>query len=356
MKRLYKSAAVLCALLVAASAGFAVSNSPLESIPYGITANAATVSNVAYLDKNGNPLTCASATTIDSQNDNLTINTNGWYVVQGTVTINGKINIDTNRTVNIILADNSYLDIQGIDVPASSTLNIYSQSFHGQSTGTVNIVRNTGPNSGINGDKPNAASGTINIYGGAFTITVKHHKAYGIGANQSSSQNININNADIAVTGGAGAYISDKTTVYNSNITHGGTVVNGNTPVIPDKPCSVVFTVTIPADTVINSTFQVKAENVTLPANRTLKVSMSSDDIDTDDNFIMTSAEGAQLKYKVTSTNGVTNYANNASVIQVTGAVTSVTRTVDLKTVLDDEVIYSGDYTGHLTFTVSLTQ
>ena len=70
----------------------------------------------------------------------------------------------------------------------------------------------------------------------------------------------------------------------------------------------------------------------------------------------MTSAEGAQLKYKVTSTNGVTNYANNASVIQVTGAVTSVTRTVDLKTVLDDEVIYSGDYTGHLTFTVSLTQ
>ena len=111
------------------------------------------------------------------------------------------------------------------------------------------------------------------------------------------------------------------------------------------------YTVTIPENVVLDSTTKsgtatVKAENVTVAYGKKVKVALSTD-------FTVNTAEGAALKYKVLTGNGVSPVRNGDPVLTVPSGRGEATLTFKL----DDnaEVVYSGTYTDRVTFTVSVS-
>ncbi len=144
---------------------------------FSSTAFAATVSNVEYIDANGNKQTCASAPVVE--NGTITWSA-GWYVVDSDVTIAERITV--SGEVHLILADGYTLTAEkGINVSDGNSLTIYGQSGDTgelEAIGTGNdasIGGNGGANGGTDDDGygiaggPGTKSGVITINGGTIT-------------------------------------------------------------------------------------------------------------------------------------------------------------------------------------------
>ncbi len=176
---------------------------------FSLTASAA--SNVSYIDANGTAQVCASATEITNQT---TLNA-GWYVVNKSVTISGRITVKGD--VHLILADGYTLTANaGIGVNSGNSLTIY-----GQAKGTGKLTAKAGTyNAGIGGT--NGASGQIIINGGNITATGGEYSA-GIGGGYSGVGNVTINGGTVTATGG-----TYGTGIGNGRGGTGGTVtING---------------------------------------------------------------------------------------------------------------------------------
>ena len=89
-----------------------------------VTALAATVENITYLDENGTQQTAANATQVTNSDTEWT---DGWYVAQSNITIDGTVAISGN--VHLILEDGCNLTVNGgILLTKGSNMYIYAQS------------------------------------------------------------------------------------------------------------------------------------------------------------------------------------------------------------------------------------
>ncbi len=113
------------------------------------------------------------------------------------------------------------------------------------------------------------------------------------------------------------------------------------------------YTVTIPEDVTLGGTVEVKAENVILDEGKQLEVALTATS-GTDNAFTVSNGNTATLTYEVTN--------NSANVISIGGNVLTVNPSIgDSGSVIlnfskpaDSAIIYSGDYSGTVTFTVSV--
>ena len=158
----------------------------------------------------------------------------GWYVVDGKISLknsNSSVTCTTGTVVNLILCNGAEFETCGFYVNASTTLNIYSQSYVSDIAGKL-ISDNSGRTyfPGIGGEKigMDMSMGTLNIHGG--TITAKGgHDAAGIGGSQGfSCGSITIYGGDIEAKGGVnGAGIGGGEQGSGNNITIYGGKVTG---------------------------------------------------------------------------------------------------------------------------------
>ena len=129
---------------------------------------------------------------------------NGWYVVNGNVTISEPITV--TGAVNLILADGCTLNAEkGIVVTTGNSLTIYAQSG---GTGTLNATGTTdssnNASAGIGGSTTIFDSGSITIHGGVINATGGASRWYsgaGIGGSTPSSGNGG-NSGTIKIYGG----------------------------------------------------------------------------------------------------------------------------------------------------------
>lgn len=129
---------------------------------------------------------------------------NGWYVVNGNVTISEPITV--SGEVNLILVDGCTLTAEkGIVVTTGNSLTIYAQSG---GTGTLNATGTTdssnNASAGIGGSTTIFDSGSITIHGGVINATGGASRRYsgaGIGGSTPSSGNGG-NSGTIKIYGG----------------------------------------------------------------------------------------------------------------------------------------------------------
>ena len=131
------------------------------------TAGAQTVSNVPYIDADGNEQTATYATVVTSDMggtsaDNFSSG-NGWYYVNSDVTLNGAYNTST-YTQNIILGDGATLTVSGLFRFQNASLNIYCQSG---GTGRLVVSGSYGSNAIFSV----TSGGTLTINGGTVEVT-----------------------------------------------------------------------------------------------------------------------------------------------------------------------------------------
>lgn len=106
------------------------------------------------------------------------------------------------------------------------------------------------------------------------------------------------------------------------------------------------FTVTVPASVSLGESATIEAENVVVPKGKEVVVSLS----DAND-FKVTSAEGAELTYTVKS--GGNEILEGDNVLIVNPRNSSLGEST-LEFEAPDEYVYSGNYTGTVTFTVAV--
>lgn len=136
-----------------------------------------TTTEVTYLDENGDTKT-ANATVV---NENSTSWSEGWYVVDGDVTINDRVS--TMGNVNLILKDGcKFTAKRGIGLQPDSNLNIYGQS---EGSGELSIDSCAFGNAGI-GSNNGGSCGDITINGGYINVNGGGN-ASGIGTGYSGS-------------------------------------------------------------------------------------------------------------------------------------------------------------------------
>ena len=129
-----------------------------------VTASAS--ASVSYIDANGVEQTCDSATVV-TENDTTwgDDGNNGWYVVNGDVTINTRVTVTGD--VHLILADGCNLTVNvGITVTGSNSLTIYGQSA---GEGMGKLTANAGLERAAIGSEQFQAAGNITICGGTIT-------------------------------------------------------------------------------------------------------------------------------------------------------------------------------------------
>ena len=193
----------------------------------------ATTSNISYLDENGTKKsTSGTVTVIDS---NSTSWSNGWYVVQGNVTISSRVTV--SGSVNLILADGASLTAtSGIQVSSGNSLAIYAQST-GNSMGSLKSEVSTQGPAAIGGNDGESA-GTITINGGDITAQCagnhNNRGAAAIGGGQhGNGGTTTINGGKVSAKGAArGAGIGGGSSGDDGKdpITDGGTItINGGT-------------------------------------------------------------------------------------------------------------------------------
>ncbi len=129
-----------------------------------VTASAS--ASVSYIDASGTPRTCASATVVTESDTTWGDDgNNGWYVVNGDVTISDRITVIGN--VHLILADGYTLTAsQGINVSEGNSLTIYAQSA---GEGMGKLTANAGWERAAIGSEQSQAAGNITICGGNIT-------------------------------------------------------------------------------------------------------------------------------------------------------------------------------------------
>ena len=125
-----------------------------------VTASAS--ASVSYIDETSVEQTCDSATVVTS---NSTTWNDGWYVVNGDVTINTRVTVIGD--VHLILADGYTLTAsQGITVTGDNSLTIYAQSA---GEGMGKLTANAGWERAAIGSEQFQAAGNITICGGNIT-------------------------------------------------------------------------------------------------------------------------------------------------------------------------------------------
>ena len=171
------------------------------------------------------------------EGDNTTIS-GGWYYTCGDDNDMDVVRVAANSTVNIIVRDGTEQKIDGIYVPSSSTLNIYSEPG---GSGWLKCVADHASYAGIgglDGDDPEdgtADCGTINIHGGNIYAKGDDHSSQDIeggagigGGYKGSGGTIRIyggsveaqGNSDAAGVGGGNS--GGTITISNANITAQG--------------------------------------------------------------------------------------------------------------------------------------
>ena len=136
-----------------------------------------TTTEVTYLDENGDTKT-ANATVVDGSSTNWS---EGWYVVDGDVTINSRVS--TMGNVNLILKDGCKLTVDGgIGLQPDSNISIYGQ---GEGSGELSIDGCAFGNAGI-GSNNRGSCGDITINGGYINVNGGGN-ASGIGTGYSGS-------------------------------------------------------------------------------------------------------------------------------------------------------------------------
>ena len=149
-----------------------------------VTALAATVENITYLDENGTQQTAASATQVTNSDTQWT---DGWYVAQSNITIDGTVTISGN--VHLILEDGCNLTVNGgILLQSDSNMYIYAQSTEKERMGSLTA---TGTDAGfkeagygtqtltIAGGKISASGSDVGISAVNLTITDGYVSALG---------------------------------------------------------------------------------------------------------------------------------------------------------------------------------
>ena len=137
------------------------------------------VGAVPYLEYTENGFVTEYAqtyTVIDSENA-LTEWTSGWYVVDGSVTIDSRVTVTGD--VKLILKDGASLTVNGgFLVRTNDIFTVYAQS---QGTGVLNAISSNGAGIGGGGQgSPGDDCGTVNIHGGIITAMCSYNGA-GIG-------------------------------------------------------------------------------------------------------------------------------------------------------------------------------
>ncbi len=172
----------------------------------------------------------ADCVLVESKNGDVEL-VDDWYVVDGTVTINGKISID--KEVNLILCDDATLYAnQGIEVNGpdkgreGSSLNIYAQK---KGTGSI-VATGAKYHPGIGGG-PATDGGIINIHGGNITATGGRTAAGIGGGDGSNGGTVTIYAGDITAKGSLdGAGIGGGQYGNGGTIKIYGGTVNASSP------------------------------------------------------------------------------------------------------------------------------
>ena len=108
------------------------------------------------------------------------------------------------------------------------------------------------------------------------------------------------------------------------------------------------YTVTIPATVTLGDTATVKVENTMLKKGDEVNVKLTGTS-EADDTFKVTTAQGAELAYTVKDGDTVINVGDT-----VLHCASQVNDTADLLFTAPTSVQYAGNYTGTVTFTVSV--
>ena len=175
---------------------------------------------VSYLDKNGDEQTAENVTVVESST---TAWSDGWYVVNGAVTIGSRATV--SGEVHLILADGASLTVNGgINVAKDNSFSVYAQSA-GKNMGTLTATG--GPSAAGIGGGYLVSGGNITISGGSVTATGGGNAAgIGSGKDSVSGGNIIIHGGTVKATGGSlAAGIGGGNSSSGGTITiHGGTV------------------------------------------------------------------------------------------------------------------------------------
>lgn len=188
---------------------------------------------VDYLDQDGSMKNCPAAQEVTQAVRTLS---DGWYVVQGDVTIPD--NITVTGDVKLILADNYTLTVEGsIVVNTGNTFTVYAQSTDIDKMGKLNVITNTFDYAAIGGGSGNDA-GTVNIIGGNINASRINNSGSGAGiggANGKVGGTVNIYGGmvDTASYSGAGigGGLNDQGTtvnIYGGNVkacSHSGAAI-----------------------------------------------------------------------------------------------------------------------------------
>ena len=198
-----------------------------------ITAFAESTVTVTYIDENGTKQTaenCIRMASVEAVDD-YSFEAGEWYVVDGTFTVNNRIenNAPSDNPAHLILGYGGILKaLQGIHNPTGKGLIIYIHSTYNEGgleatipeTDTQNGNAGIGGNSGQNG-------GNIIINGGRITAIGGENGGAGIGGgNNGAGGTVIINGCTVTATGGSvgGAGIG------GGNNGDGGTItINGCT-------------------------------------------------------------------------------------------------------------------------------
>lgn len=212
MKHLRRSRALATLLSLAMVAGlfpgtaFAAGDGTMvdTGISQPETSLLSSVSDVPYLDANGELKTAPAATSVEASS---TAWEAGWYVVDSDVTISDRITVTGD--VHLILKDNCTLQAQnGIEVNSEgASLTIYAQSTGENTMGSLVAIGQENGDSGIGGDI-DSFQGAITINGGNINATGAFGCA-GIGGisqigdeDGPSTGTVTINGGIVTATGG----------------------------------------------------------------------------------------------------------------------------------------------------------
>lgn len=140
--------------------------------------------------------------------------------------------------------------------------------------------------------------------------------------------------------------LSVSVTAFAGTVDQDSVDQTGNTSITYNV--APAYTVTIPATVELGSTATVKVENTMLKKGDEVTVKLTGTS-EADDAFKVTTAQGAELAYTVKDGDTVINVGDT-----VLSCASQVNDTADLLFTAPASVQYAGDYTGTVTFTVSV--
>lgn len=213
----------------------------LSLLMFGVLPGAAyaadTSESVEYVDASGNPMDPENCTILTANSTRLA---SGWYAVNGNVEIPGRVKLDDNASVDIILCDGATLTLpNGIEVLKGAKLRIY-----GQADGTGKLVAANGT---TYDDTNNAAiggafsrldiNGDIVINGGKVEATTNGLGA-AIGGGYSCAGIVYINGGEVTARATSrGAAIGSGDLLGNTYVTITGGKVNAVS--MTDGACAI---------------------------------------------------------------------------------------------------------------------